>query len=83
LRRGREEAKEERLGRLDAKRDLSRNGRDGCGAAVSEPASRVHENPHLLVTRLVEAHLGSRATDTAIHLGDRDSSPRLSFDLVE
>ena len=41
------------------------------------------ENPHLLVTRPVEPHLGRGASNAAIHLGDGNGSPRLPFDLVE
>jgi hypothetical protein len=31
----------------------------------------------------VEPHPGSCAADTPVHLGDRNGSPRLAFDLVE
>jgi hypothetical protein len=43
----------------------------------------VDEKPHLLVTRSVEPHLGGRASDRAIHFGDRNGSLRLPLDLVE
>jgi len=43
----------------------------------------MHEHSHLLVTRPGETHFGGCAADTAIHLGDRNSSPRLRLDLIE
>jgi hypothetical protein len=43
----------------------------------------MHEDPHLLVTRPVEPHLGGSSSDAAIHLGDGNGSPRLSVDLIE
>ena len=43
----------------------------------------MHKDPHLLVTRPVETHLGRSASDAAVHLGNGNGSPGLSLDLVE
>jgi hypothetical protein len=43
----------------------------------------MHEHSNLLVTRRVEPHPRSCASDAAIHLGDRNTPQRLPFDLVE
>jgi hypothetical protein len=43
----------------------------------------VHKNANLLITRPVEPHRGGRATDAAVHFGDRNRPARLAFDLVE
>jgi hypothetical protein len=69
--------------RPDAKGHLERDGRNRCRSLSTKSASPVYEHPHLLVTRPVEPHPAGRATDTAVHLGDRNCSARLSLDLVE
>jgi hypothetical protein len=43
----------------------------------------VDEHSHLLVTRPAEPHPRSCLADAAVHLGDRNSPPRLQLDLDE
>jgi hypothetical protein len=43
----------------------------------------MYEYSHLLVTRPGKTHFGRCTADTAIHLGDRNSPPRLQLDLIE
>jgi hypothetical protein len=43
----------------------------------------MHQDPYLLVTRPVEPHLDCRATDAAVHLGNRNGSLRLALDFIE
>jgi hypothetical protein len=69
--------------RLDPKGHLQRDCRNRRAALPAKAASRVNERAHLLVTRPVEPHLGRGSSDAAIHLGDGNGSPRLTFDLVE
>ena len=74
---------EKRHGRPDPKDHVQRHSRHPCSASPAEASSGVHEYSHLLVTRPVEPHSGCRATDAAVHLGDRNRSARLALDLVE
>jgi hypothetical protein len=74
---------EDRVWRFDPKGHVQRNGGDRSSALEAKAASRVNEDSHPLVTRPVESHPGSCASDAAIHLGDGNGSLRLPFDLVE
>ena len=53
---------------------LQRDGRDRLPPLSAKAPSRVDEDPHLLVTRPVEPHLGRGASNAAIHLGDGNGS---------
>ena len=73
----------DRVRRPDPKGHLQRYGRGRPAALPAQAASHVHQRPHLFVTRPGEPHYGCRSPNAAVHLGDRNGSPRLSLDLVQ
>jgi hypothetical protein len=73
----------DRLLWLDAKGDLARHSGYRRRPLPAKAAGGMHEHSHLLVTRPGKTHLGRCTADTAIHLGDRNSPPRLQLDLIE